>query len=193
MSSPQLSWRVYAMDYYWHLIFIIWTITWRMKIFLWSYLRNIKTPGCNEHEFDLLFKVAEVIMTIPHSNAGEERIFSFINKNKTPSRSSLSLDGTLSSLITIETHFNVMFVCFFNQLYLSHYQLRYEFERSAKDTRHQWPVVAHSIVRWLFSCTYINSIVLNTYLCFFPFFYRYIWNIVFNLSSLGFGALMAAL
>ena len=53
---------------------------------------------------DLLFQVAEVIMTIPHSNAGEERIFSLINKNKTPSRSSLGLDGTLSSLITVKTH-----------------------------------------------------------------------------------------
>ena len=40
--------------------------------------------------------------TIPHSNA--ERTFSLINKNKTPSRSSLHLDGTLSSLITVKTH-----------------------------------------------------------------------------------------
>ena len=58
----------------------------------------------NECEFDLLFKVAEAVMTIPHSNAGEERIFSLINKNKTPSRSSLKLDGTLSSLIIVKTH-----------------------------------------------------------------------------------------
>ena len=43
-------------------------------------------------------------MTIPHSNAGEERIFSLINKNKTPSRISLNLDGSLSSLITFKTH-----------------------------------------------------------------------------------------
>ena len=71
---------------------------------LWSYLKNIKLPGSNECEFDLLFKVADVVMTIPHSNAGEERIFSLINKNKTPSQSSLSLDGTLSSLITVKTH-----------------------------------------------------------------------------------------
>ena len=49
-------------------------------------------------------KVAEVVMTIPHSNAGEERIFSLINKNKTPSRSSLKLNGTLSSIITLKTH-----------------------------------------------------------------------------------------
>ena len=42
--------------------------------------------------------------TIPHSNAGEERIFSYINNNKTPSRNSLSLVGTLSSIITVKTH-----------------------------------------------------------------------------------------
>ena len=52
---------------------------------LWTYLKDVKKPGTRESEFDLLFKVAEVIMTIPHSNAGEERIFSLINKNKTPS------------------------------------------------------------------------------------------------------------
>jgi len=64
----------------------------------------MKKPGKNSLEFDLLFKVVEVVMTIPHSNAGEERIFSLINKNKTPSRSFLKLDGTLSSLITVKTH-----------------------------------------------------------------------------------------
>ncbi|CAB4036850.1 PREDICTED: uncharacterized protein LOC107326933 [Paramuricea clavata] len=58
---------------------------------LWGYLKGVKKPGTNSLEFDLLFRVAEVVMTIPHSNAGEERIFSLINKNKTPSRSSLSL------------------------------------------------------------------------------------------------------
>ena len=71
---------------------------------LWGFLRGVKKPGTSLFEFDLLFKVAEVIMTIPHSNAGEERIFSLINKNKTSSRSSLKLDGTLSSLITVKTH-----------------------------------------------------------------------------------------
>ena len=44
-------------------------------------------------------------MTIPHSNASEERIFSLINKNKTPSRrSSLQVDNTLSSLIIVKIH-----------------------------------------------------------------------------------------
>ena len=69
-----------------------------------GYLRNVKVAGTNELMLDLLFKVAEVVLTIPHSNAGEERIFSYINKNKTPSRSSLSLVGTLSSIMTVKTH-----------------------------------------------------------------------------------------
>ena len=85
---------------------------------LWSYLKNIKVPGSNECEFDVLFKVAEVVMTIPYSNAGEERIFSLINENKTPSRSSLSLDGTLSSLITVKTVLNVLWSGNFQQVYL---------------------------------------------------------------------------
>lgn len=64
----------------------------------------MKKPGTNTPEFESLFKVAQAVLTIQHSNAGEERIFSLINKNKTPSRSSIGLDGTLSSLITVKTH-----------------------------------------------------------------------------------------
>lgn len=71
---------------------------------LWLYLATLKIPGTNEREFDLLVKVAQCVMTIPHSNASEERIFSLINKNKTPSRSSLQADNTLSSLIIVKTH-----------------------------------------------------------------------------------------
>ncbi len=74
--------------------------------FLWGYLRGVKEPGSSEFAFRLLFSVAEVVLTIPHSNAGEEKIFSLISKNKTPSRSSLQLEGTLSSLIVVKTHIN---------------------------------------------------------------------------------------
>ena len=35
---------------------------------LWGYLRGMKKPDSSSYEFDL-FKVAEVVMTIPHSNA----------------------------------------------------------------------------------------------------------------------------
>ena len=71
----------------------------------------MKKPGASRCEFNLLFKVAEVVMTIPHSNAGEERIFSLINKNKTPSRSSMKLDGILPSNIDIKTHTDDPLLC----------------------------------------------------------------------------------
>ena len=71
---------------------------------LWAYLGSRREPGTNRFEFDQLLKVATAILTIPHSNAGEERIFSLINKNKTSARSSLLLEGTLSSIITVKTH-----------------------------------------------------------------------------------------
>ena len=64
----------------------------------WGYLKSMKKTGTNVLEFENLFKIANAVLTIPHSNAGEERIFSLINKNKTPSRNSLSLDGTLQLL-----------------------------------------------------------------------------------------------
>jgi len=71
---------------------------------LWSYLVTLMIAGTNEKEFGLLVRVAQCIMTIPHSNASEECIFSLINKNKTPSRSSLQADNTLSSLLIVKTH-----------------------------------------------------------------------------------------
>ena len=54
---------------------------------------------------DLLLRVPEAVLTVPHSNALEERIFSYINKNKTSSRSCLSILRTLSSIVTVKTHF----------------------------------------------------------------------------------------
>lgn len=42
---------------------------------LWGYLKGVKAAGTNELMLNFLFKVAEVVLTIPHSNAGEERIF----------------------------------------------------------------------------------------------------------------------
>ena len=71
---------------------------------LWSYLRSVNKPGTKVPQFDLLFRVAKTILTIPHSNASEERIFSYISKCKTPSRSPLHLDGSLSSIMVLKTH-----------------------------------------------------------------------------------------
>ena len=71
---------------------------------LWDFLRGVKVPGTNSFQYNLLFKVAEMIMTIPHSSAAEERMFSIINKNKTSSQGSLSLEGALSAIMIVKTH-----------------------------------------------------------------------------------------
>lgn len=72
---------------------------------LWWHIANLKIPGTNVPRFSHLFKVAEIILVLPHSNAEEERLFSIVRKNKTDSRSSLKLDGTLSSILAMKSRF----------------------------------------------------------------------------------------
>ena len=40
-----------------------------------------------------------------HSNAGEEQLFSIVRKNKTESRASMRLEGTLSSLLAMKLQY----------------------------------------------------------------------------------------
>lgn len=68
----------------------------RMDI-IWGYLAKVKLPG-GKQKFGLFSRAAKLVLVIPHSNAGEKRVFSMVRKNKTDFRSSLSLDGTLTSL-----------------------------------------------------------------------------------------------
>ena len=49
-----------------------------------------------------LANIALFLLTIPHSNAGEERIFSIIGKNKTKFRSNLDNETSLNSIILIK-------------------------------------------------------------------------------------------
>jgi hypothetical protein len=44
--------------------------------------------------FERLARVAKLVLTLPHSNADEERGFSFIKMNKTPVRNALKLNET---------------------------------------------------------------------------------------------------
>ena len=76
-------------------------ISWRMDT-VWGYLRGLKLPGVEVSRFPMLSKVAQVVLTIPHSNAGEERVFSIIRKIRRDDRGSMQLEGTLSSLITVK-------------------------------------------------------------------------------------------
>lgn len=64
----------------------------RMDI-IWAYLRQ---------PFPLLSKIALSVLTIPHSNAAEERVFSMIKKNKTEFRANLDLSKTLDSIMVIK-------------------------------------------------------------------------------------------
>ena len=68
---------------------------------VWGYLSLAKKSDSSSR-FLLLGKVAKLILIIPHSNAGEERVFSLIKQNKTPTRSSLNTNGTLASLLQIK-------------------------------------------------------------------------------------------
>ena len=43
---------------------------------IWDYLSTVALPGLETLRFSRLSKVAKVVLTIPHSNAAEERVFS---------------------------------------------------------------------------------------------------------------------
>ena len=64
----------------------------RMDV-IWGYLKS-KLP--------LLAEIALSVLVIPHSNAGEERVFSTIRKNKTEFRSRLQLGGSLNAIMRIK-------------------------------------------------------------------------------------------
>lgn len=66
---------------------------------IWGYLSGRATMDGN-HQFPLLSQVARLVLTIPHSNAAEERVFSMVRKNKTPFRPNLDPEETLGSIIT---------------------------------------------------------------------------------------------
>lgn len=72
----------------------------RMDV-IWAYLSQMKLAN-GELRYKRLSEVAKLVLIIPHSNAGEERVFSMIRKNKTAFRPSMNVDGTLSSVLTMK-------------------------------------------------------------------------------------------
>ena len=68
-------------------------LTYHRMNMIWRHLRE-KLPN--------LSKVALSLLTIPHSNAAEEQVFSLVRKNKTDFRANLDLETSLSSIITIK-------------------------------------------------------------------------------------------
>ena len=62
--------------------------------------RNKNISAWISCEFPHLSQVAELVLTLPQSNADEERVFSLVSKNKTDFRESIDLNRILSSVIT---------------------------------------------------------------------------------------------
>ena len=60
-------------------------------------------PRGTTKRFKLLLKVAKIVLVHQHSNAGLERLFSIVRKDKTGSRLCLKLDGTLSSILAMKS------------------------------------------------------------------------------------------
>ena len=69
---------------------------------LWHYIAKIIVPGTCNKWFKRLPQVASLVLVLPHSNTGLERLFSVVRKNKTGMRSSLQL-GTFSSILASKT------------------------------------------------------------------------------------------
>ena len=68
---------------------------------IWGSLSQSKSSS-EILKFPHLSQVAKLVLTLPHSNADEERVFSPVRKNKTDFRASLDLNRTLSSVITMK-------------------------------------------------------------------------------------------
>jgi len=69
---------------------------------IWSHISQMKLPGLDSARFAHLSPIAKLVLTIPHSNAAEERVFSVIRKIRRDDRGKLQLEGTLSSLVTVK-------------------------------------------------------------------------------------------
>ena len=71
---------------------------------LWYYIQSLRSLAGNNKRFDLFFNVARLIMITPHSNAGIERVFSLVNKNKSAgsNRNRLDIEGSLSSILAVK-------------------------------------------------------------------------------------------
>ena len=76
-------------------------VTYRIDV-LWYYLYEMKIPGTSKSKFRNLFKLARAVLCIVHSNAEKELLFSHVKKNLTPQRASLSLEGSLSSILSFQ-------------------------------------------------------------------------------------------
>ena len=68
---------------------------------VWGYLSEAKSSN-GPSRFSNLSRVAQLVLTLPHSNADEERLFSLIKNNKTEFCASMDLNRTLSSITSVK-------------------------------------------------------------------------------------------
>lgn len=68
---------------------------------IWNFIHCMKRPD-GQSQFPRLSSIALLVLTIPHSNATEERVFSLIRKNKTAFRPNLDPNETLGSIVTVK-------------------------------------------------------------------------------------------
>lgn len=57
---------------------------------LWAFLSTMKCSITGQPRFLHLSQIAMLVLTLPHSNADEERVFTYIKQNKTDFRDSLN-------------------------------------------------------------------------------------------------------
>nr|XP_029135311.1 uncharacterized protein LOC109992137 [Labrus bergylta] len=69
----------------------------------WGSMPSTKSKVTGLSQFGRLFKIAALVLVRPHSNADAERVFSMVGLNKTKTRNSLALNGTLMSIMTVKT------------------------------------------------------------------------------------------
>jgi hypothetical protein len=67
----------------------------------WLHLAHLKTAS-GLMRFGRLYRVAQAILVIPHSNAQEEGLFSMIRKNLTDTRKSLDINSTLGNMLKVK-------------------------------------------------------------------------------------------
>ena len=71
---------------------------------IWYMLNNHISPVGNNSRFHLLFQVAKLILMTSHLNAGMERVYCLVNKNKRQGaeRNGLDIEGSLSNILVVK-------------------------------------------------------------------------------------------
>ena len=99
---------------------------------IWAHIASLKCSVTQTPKFEKLSKVAKLVLTLPHSNADEERVFNIVGHNKTETRRNrLRLEGTLSSILTLKR-------AVFNQNPCYSYDPPSEVEKSSKSATYRY-------------------------------------------------------